>query len=248
MVQVQIDLIGATLLCKYCDKKFKSQTGLMNHIHKIHPLDLDSDVHCWTCNKPFTKRQLLYHHYETVLHQLNCKKLNEGEIPVEEKNTQEDIIMKRPYQARLFERRIKQVPYRKTDRKYLGKNPAIILLEATVKLQDLRGAPKVSFLDVCDLMEEELSDPTSDPGKMQKFPEVAEKIVKSQETEDIKNQQIDVTLTTDLKQEISDSLSKTEKNTDPNTMSSTSRVSTVASSEIEVLHLLLDSLSQVTYQ
>ena len=83
MAQVQINLIRATLLCKYCDKKFKSQAGLMNHIHRTHPLDLDGDVHCWICNKAFTKGQLLYQYYETVIHQLNCKKLNEGETPTE---------------------------------------------------------------------------------------------------------------------------------------------------------------------
>ena len=94
MPHVQTDLIGATLLCKYCDQKFKSQTGLMNHMHRKHPLDLDSDVHCWTHNKPFTKRQLLYQHYETVLHQLNYKKLNEGEKPVEEQksSTSEETV------------------------------------------------------------------------------------------------------------------------------------------------------------
>ena len=152
--------------------------------------------------------------------------------------------MKRPYQARLFERRIKQVPYRKTDRKYLRKEPAIIPLEATVRLQDLRGAPNMSFLDVCELMEEELSD----PAKIQEPQEITKKKVKSKETKDIEDQWKNVTPTTDLNQGNSDSSSNTEKSTDPgSTMKSTrpvSPVSTATLSDIEELHILLASLSQ----
>ena len=152
--------------------------------------------------------------------------------------------MKRPYRARLFERRIKQVPYRKTDRRYLRKDPAIMPLEATVKLQDPRGAPNMSFLDVCDLMEEEMKD----PAKNQQSIEITKKTGKSEETEDTENQLKDETATTDLMQEILDSSSNIENSTDPgSTMKSTrpvSPVSTAASSEIEELHLLLDSLSQ----
>ena len=33
---------------------------------RLHPLDMESDARCWTCNKPFTKRQLLYQHFSTV--------------------------------------------------------------------------------------------------------------------------------------------------------------------------------------
>ena len=86
MAQALIDLMGSVRKCRYCDKTFKSEAGENNHIKRLHPLDIKSDARCWTCNKPFTKRQLLYQHFSTVQHQINCKKLQEGEIPkIEEK-------------------------------------------------------------------------------------------------------------------------------------------------------------------
>ena len=81
MAQALIDLMGSVRKCRYCDKTFKSEAGENNHMKRLHPLDMESDACCWTCNKPFTKRQLLYQHFSTVQHQINCKKLQEGEIP-----------------------------------------------------------------------------------------------------------------------------------------------------------------------
>ena len=81
MAQANIDLIGSTRKCRYCDKTFKSEAGENNQMKRIHPLDMDSDARCWTCNKPFTKRQMLYQHFSTVQHQINCKKFHQGEMP-----------------------------------------------------------------------------------------------------------------------------------------------------------------------
>ena len=63
----------------------------------------------------------------------------------------------------------------------MRKDPVINPFEATVKLQDLRGAPNrsISFLDVCDLMEEEMSDFI----QIQNSSEIAKKIQKSKDIE-----------------------------------------------------------------
>ena len=90
MAQANIDLIGSTRKCRYCDKTFKSEAGENNHMKRIHPLDMESDARCWTCNKPFTKRQMLYQHFSTVQHQINCKKSHQGEMPEEEEKAKKN--------------------------------------------------------------------------------------------------------------------------------------------------------------
>ena len=133
----------------------------MNHVKRIHPLDMESDACCWTCNKPFTKRQLLYQHYSTVQHQINCKRFKEGEIPQNTEDTVEKNPIKRcnkkevrsTYRSRLFERTVKHHPYARKPRSSLRSTPAIIPLEPVMLLADPRTDPKVSFLDLVDLEE-----------------------------------------------------------------------------------------------
>ena len=49
------------------------------HIKKKHVLDTDSGLHCFTCNKMFTKRDIIENHYKTVAHQIKCRKLQKEE-------------------------------------------------------------------------------------------------------------------------------------------------------------------------
>ena len=138
MAQAQIDLIGLTRKCKYCEKTFRSEAGELNHMKRMHPLDMESDARCWTCNKAFTKRQLLYQHYSTVLHQLNCKKHNEGETPEEEEKLRESphngrstLKQAKSYRKSLMERPVRFHPYKKKPLCSLRSTPTIIPLEPT---------------------------------------------------------------------------------------------------------------------
>ena len=162
MAQAQIDLIGLIRKCKYCDKTFKSEAGEQNHMKRVHPLDMDSEARCWTCNKAFTRRQLLYQHYSTVLHQLNCKKHNEGETPekIEESahSGRSTLKQAKSYRKQLMERSIRFQPYKKKPLSSLRCTPAIIPLEATCPQADPRTDPKVSFMD---LVEEDIEPPQS---------------------------------------------------------------------------------------
>ena len=154
MAQAQIDLIGLTRKCKYCDKTFKSEAGELNHMKRIHPLDMESDARCWTCNKAFTRRQLLYQHYSTVLHQLNCKKHNEGEIPEKEEETphsgRSTLKQAKTYRKQLMERSVRFQPYKKKPLCSLRSTPAIIPLEPTCPQADPRTDPKVTFMDLVE--------------------------------------------------------------------------------------------------
>ena len=167
MAQAQIDLIGLTRKCKYCDKTFKSEAGELNHMKRMYPLDMESDARCWTCNKAFTKRQLLYQHYSTVLHQLNCKKYNEGEIPEKEEKLKESphsgrstLKQAKSYRKQLMERTLRFQPYMKKPLCSLRITPAIIPLEPTCPQADPRTDPKVTFMD---LVEEEAETPEKSP-------------------------------------------------------------------------------------
>ena len=120
---------------------------------------MESDAHCWTCNKPFTKRQMLYQHFSTVQHQINCKRLREGEIPQNTETTMEKKPIKRcekkevrsTYRSRLFERRVNHHPYVRKPRCSLRSTSAIIPLKPVMPLADPRTNLKVSFLDLVDL-------------------------------------------------------------------------------------------------
>ena len=157
MAQAQIDLIGLTRKCKYCDKTFRSEAGELNHMKRMHPLDMESDARCWTCNKAFTKRKLLYQHYSTVLHQLNCKRYTEGEIPEKEEKLIESAHSGRStlkqakiYRKQLMERNVRFQPYKKKPLCSLRSTPAIIPLEPTCPQADPRTDPKVTFMDLVE--------------------------------------------------------------------------------------------------
>ena len=162
MAQANIDLIGSTRKCRYCEKTFKSEAGENNHMKRMHPLDMDSDARCWTCNKPFTKRQMLYQHFSTVQPQINCKKFHKGEIPEKEEDLAETkpigrnsgINRKSAYRRRLMERQVGMHPYVRKPISSLRSTPAIIPLEATMPQADPRTDPKVSFLDLIEIEEE----------------------------------------------------------------------------------------------
>ena len=79
MAQAMIDKLGEEHPCTLCKKICKSTAGLMSHMNRIHPLDSPSGLTCYTCNKLFTKRDLIENHYKTVRHQLECKKIRRME-------------------------------------------------------------------------------------------------------------------------------------------------------------------------
>ena len=45
----------------------------------MYPLDVKSGLSCFTCNKTFTKSDLIESHFKTVKHQLECKRLLESD-------------------------------------------------------------------------------------------------------------------------------------------------------------------------
>ena len=168
MAQAQIDLIGLIRKCKYCDKTFRSEAGELNHMKRMHPLDMESDARCWTCNKAFTRRQLLYQHYSTVLHQLNCKKHTEGEIPEKEEKLIESphsgrstLKQAKSYRKQLMERSVRFQPYKKKPLCSLRSTPAIIPLEPTCPQADPRTDPKVTFMDLVEEEEIHIDPPQS---------------------------------------------------------------------------------------
>ena len=115
---------------------------------------------CFFVNKPFTKRQMLYQHFSTVQHQINCKSVKEGEIPEKtdiaaRKESQSKDVRKNqldlPYRSRLFEKTIN--PHTHMRKSSFRSTLAIIPLEPVMSLADPRADPKVSFLDLIDLEE-----------------------------------------------------------------------------------------------
>ena len=125
-------------------------------MNRKHPLDVTSGLHCYTCNKPFTKREILYQHYKTVLHQINCKKLKEtqSEMPTEnqdpEKSTDE-VHTTKPYRKLLMEKSVPIIHIKpRPDVRSLRKDSAIIPLESTVQQSDPRKRIDISFIDLVD--------------------------------------------------------------------------------------------------
>ena len=114
---------------------------------------------CFFVNKPFTKRQMLYQHFSTVQHQINCKSVKEGEIPEKTDIAAEKKPIKRcekkpvrsTYRSRLFEKTIN--PHTHMRKSSFRSTLAIIPLEPVMSLADPRADPKVSFLDLIDLEE-----------------------------------------------------------------------------------------------
>ena len=78
-------------------------------MQKTHPLDLTSGLSCYTCNKTFTKRDLIENHFKTVRHQLECRKLMEEERLEQNCQNYRKSLMKmnnfqpRPYKARSWD-------------------------------------------------------------------------------------------------------------------------------------------------
>ena len=129
---------------------------------------MENDARCWTCNKAFTRRQLLYQHYSTVLHQLNCKKHNEGEIPEKEEKLIESSNSGRStskqaksYRKQLMEKSVRYQPYKMKPLYSLRSTPAIIPLEPTCPQADPRTDPKVTFLDLVE--DEKEAEKHTDP-------------------------------------------------------------------------------------
>ena len=159
----------------------------MNHMHRIHPLDVTSGLHCFTCNKAFTRREVLHQHYQTVKHQINCKKLQEPEIedmseqPLS--NIREAIqqckqpSQKRPYRSQLMERiQPERKKIQKTPVRYLRTKPAIIPLESTVAQSDPRKALNISFIDLVDIYNE---NPATENTENQEFCKEKEEIIET---------------------------------------------------------------------
>ena len=94
------------LNCEFCTGTFKSRTGLQYHIHKKHTLDTSSGLTCYTCNKIFTKRDLIENHFKTVKHQIECKRLlEEDRVEMTSSNYRQNLYKMnnfryRPYQPK----------------------------------------------------------------------------------------------------------------------------------------------------
>ena len=162
MAQAQIDEREQRFPCKFCPNIFKSEAGHSNHMSRKHPLDVSSGLHCYTCNKAFTKHEILHQHYSTVRHQINCKNLlkDEQEEKSEKPTSIREIIQqikkpsrKRSYRSQLMERiQPEEKKLKRTPVKYLRKDPAIIPLEPTIKQNDPRKALDINLLDLVDLL------------------------------------------------------------------------------------------------
>ena len=170
MAQAQVDIRKERYPCKFCNSIFKSEAGHMNHMHRIHPLDVTSGLHRFTCNKAFTRREVLHQHYQTVRHQINCKKLQEPEIEDKSEKPPSNIreaIQKRPYRNQLMERiQPERKKIQKTPVIYLRTEPAIIPLESTVAQSDPRKPLNVSFIDLVDIYNE---NPSTENTENQEF-------------------------------------------------------------------------------
>ena len=156
--------------CKFCSFTAKSLNGLQNHIHRKHSLETPSGLECWTCGRQFTKQNLIDQHYKTVLHQINCKKLQneeKSEMPpqtiqniIQEHQEKREKQCKRSFECSLIEEPgtsyIQKIKRRhETPFKYLRTEPAIIPLKNTMPQADPRSEPIISWIDVTDLDLEE---------------------------------------------------------------------------------------------
>ena len=156
--------------CKFCTFKAKSPSGLQYHIHTKHSLETPSGLECWTCGKQFSKQELIEQHYKTVIHQINCRKLEkeeESEMPpqtiqniIKEHQEKREKQRKHSFQCSVQEKpgtsSTQKIRRRsKTPLKYLRPDPAIIPLEQTMPQTDPRNEPLTSWIDVTDLDLEE---------------------------------------------------------------------------------------------
>ena len=152
--------------CKFCTFTAKSSNGLQNHIHRKHSIETPSGLECWTCGKQFSKQDLIDQHYKTVMHQINCKKLEKEEKSEMPSQIIQDIIKeyqekretqhKQSFNCSILEKpgtsstqKIKR--RHKTPSKYLRTEPAIIPLQSTMPQADPRSEPIISWTDVTNL-------------------------------------------------------------------------------------------------
>ena len=158
--------------CEYCEFKCKSTSGLLNHIHRKHNLEKPSGLECWTCRKQFSYEDLLNQHFKLVLHQINCRKVQNEEMSEMPPKSITEIIQehkeskwKRPKSPRfrLYERPIISSiqPKRrkmKTPVKYLRKDTAIIPIDTVAPQADPRTEPIMSWTDLIEEEENEEKD------------------------------------------------------------------------------------------
>ena len=173
--------------CQFCTRNFKSEQGLKYHMQKIHPLDLTSGLSCYTCNKTFTKRDLIENHFKTVKHQLECKKLLEEEKREQNCQTYRKLLMKMDN----FKTRPTSVKTWDLNRKI----PLNIPLKSTSKLEDPRlhrrkrqaildSRPEKSRkLNSDDLPKKQLNPIEKDKSKP--FEDISRKLCENQPKQDI---------------------------------------------------------------
>ena len=132
MAQILIENNQGMYQCTICHLGFKSEPGLQYHMKKKHPLDLPSGLHCFTCNKSFTNRDIQMNHFKTVSHQLECRKLKQEE-EVEMTKIKEDLT----YRRQLLEmNNFKARPYQ--PREWKREDTVLIPLQSSEILQDPR--------------------------------------------------------------------------------------------------------------
>ena len=131
MAQAMLDMMKVKFNCNYCDLCCKSESGVQNHMQKKHPLDVNSGLTCYTCNKIFSKRDLIENHFKTVKHQLECRRLKKEE-QAEIAKIEENTYRKKIYKMDNFTPR----PYK--PRNWTSNDTLNIPLESKVPLQDPR--------------------------------------------------------------------------------------------------------------
>ena len=181
--------------CNYCSFTAKSQNGLQNHIHRKHSLETPSGLACWTCRRQFTKKDLIDQHYKTVLHQINCRKLQEEEKSEMPPQTIQNIIQEhQEKREKQCKRSFKCSPIeepgtsftQKTKRrhetpfKYLRSDPAIIPFEKTMPQSDPRSEPIITWMDITDL---ELEENLIKTQKKQNNPDITDLLPTTEVTE-----------------------------------------------------------------
>jgi uncharacterized Zn-finger protein len=94
------------LLCKYCNKEYKSYQSRSNHIHKVHYDTLPhftpnlpqnppkiEEIKCNFCNKIFSRKDNLNRHFKICKYKEEIKKLKQDNV-IELKKEITTIIIK----------------------------------------------------------------------------------------------------------------------------------------------------------
>ena len=179
MAQILIANNKGMYQCTICHLGFKSEPGLQYHMKKKHPLDMPSGLHCFTCNKIFTNRDLQENHFKTVAHQLECRKLKEEEA-VEMTKIKEDIENRR----QLMEmNNFRCRPY--TPRQWEREDTVLIPLESREILQDPRRKQAKHVISSAPEIPQKIQ-------KTQNLPELAEKHTVASKESPIENKKIPI--------------------------------------------------------